>query len=68
VREFQNGKNPAVSRGRKYRIFPKESQGLILQAAETCRISWVLSVQHLYKRCSGLCRVKALSYKVKQEH
>lgn len=37
------------ARGRKYCISPKASQGLILQAAETCQISWVLSVQHLFR-------------------
>lgn len=37
------------ARGRKYHVFPKESQGLILHAAEMCQISWVLSVQHLFR-------------------
>lgn len=45
-------------RGRKYPIFPKQSQGLILQAAETCRISWVLSVQHLFSDAEDFAESK----------
>lgn len=45
-------------RGRKYHIFPKESQGLILQAAETCQISWVLSVQHLFSDAQDFAESK----------
>lgn len=45
-------------RGRKYHIFPKKSQGLILQAAETCQFSWVLSVQHLFSDAQDFAESK----------
>lgn len=47
-----------MRQGGKYHIFPKKSQGLILQAAETCQISWVLSVQHLFSDAQDFAESK----------
>lgn len=47
-----------MSQGRKYHIFPKEGQGLILQAAGSCWISWVLSVRHLFRDAQDFAESK----------